>query len=658
MPLVLPADATTTRARRLFWLLMGLCWVSYFYFLNDGADFEPTDCWVAQTAREMRESPDWKGYIIPHFSGEVRMQKSPGPYWAVIAASWLRGSPVDVPSTRIPNGLAAMLLVATIFWLTRRIAGDRAAIYAGYASASSLFLLYWSHRGASDLGVTAFMTVSLASIWIGSECETGWRRIGLWMLGYFAAGLAMLYKMPMPLVCVGLPAVAYVLICRRWKILLSPWHLLGLILFCVPWLPWVIALATLQMPGSEAGATTDFFTTLHKWRVEFIDRFTGDLPNIEGQKTDWRMYFLYIGVAFVFAFPYSLSIPAAIGRAFRRAGIEGQIRNGILFLAIWVLSLFVFFTYTPGKETRYFLPAMPPLLALLGIELAHFFDPKRAGNTTFERIAPWLAGPLVMAGAGGGIYALYRISKLYGDYAVFPFHAVWPPVAIAAGVFVLGAFVSSWLFAMRRRDASFGALAATMFCTWLWVWPKVMPIMANEKPFIDFAAQLRDKIPPELHKNMYQIAQQDSRVIWYSDVRYPRIIDQLELLRMQGGKRSRATEERIVAETMINKLHGPDLALLVADPETYVRFHSAEAAQLMREHGYERPRTYVWITANYGRPDHRYVLFGNRPPPWPEPRLALPEKVQMKIDPAHRALSSRPASNVSGPPDPVPASNP
>src|SRR5439155_11758744 len=104
----------------------------------------------------------------------------------------------------------------------------------------------------------------------------------------FAAGLAMLYKQPMPLLGVGLPAVLYVLLCNRWRIFASWWHVLGVVLFLLPWLPWWIALAGLQMQASAAsGEATGFLTTLHKWRVEYIDRVTGDLPNIEEQRRDW-----------------------------------------------------------------------------------------------------------------------------------------------------------------------------------------------------------------------------------------------------------------------------------------------------------------------------------------------------------------------------------
>lgn len=597
------------------WLFALIAWTAIlvFYDLDGGARFEPTDCWVAQTAREMQQSGD---YIIPRFSGEVRMQKSPGPYWAVIAASRFLGEPeVTEVSSRIPNGVAALVLVVSVFWLTRRIAGDRAAVFAGFAASSSVLVLYWSHRGASDLGLAALCTLSLAALWVATECERpGAKRNALWMLGYFAAGLAMLHKMPMPLVCVGLPAFLYVLVRNRWAIFASPWHLLGIGLFFLPWLPWVIAVV-MQEPAA-----------IHKWRVEYFDRFTGELPNVEDQKTDVGMYFLYLVPPLLYCLPYSLSLPGAILRGFRHR--EDIDRGGLIFNLIWFFSLLVFFTLAAGKEMRYFLPALPPLFVLLGIELATFFDPRRAPNARLRwagAIAVWVLAPAFFVGAI--LIGLRKWFQLRGSYEGFSWPEVWIPVAVTGAIFTMGAALSAWLYVRRRGNYAFGTLVVTMWTMWLWFWPQVMPVLVSQRPFIDFAMQLRERIPASEQDHIYQIAQQDPRIIWYSDYRFPRIIDQLDLLEEQGGKRDIVYEKRRVGEEMIAKLNGTSRALLCSSLLDYFTF-LALAPPAIREHELEMPRAYVWLRSRYGRADHHYVLVGNEPPPWPEPPLVIPEEVK------------------------------
>ena len=606
------APGGAARAARPFergtfgWLVALLGWTTLmaFYQLEGGAGLAPVECWVAQTAREMYEGADLHSYIIPRFCGEVRMQKSPGPYWTACLISGLRGSPVDELSVRIPNAVSALLMVATVFWLARRIAGDRAAIFAGFACASSGMLLAWSHNGASDLPVATLMTISLACLWIGSECEPpGGKRVALWLLGYFVAGLAMLYKLPMPLACIGVPAFLYVLLLNRWKIFASAWHLLGLLLFLLPWLPWVIASLMIED------------VAIQKWRVEYFDRLTGELPNVEGEQ-QWFFYLLYIGVALIMAAPYSLSVVQAVARSFRKE--DGVDRRGAAFVAIWFLGLLAFFTLAAGKETRYFLPAMPPLFVLLGRELAAFFDPRRRRAPRLDRLGFGAVLVLTPAGLAGLALLLGEWHEKNALEDVFAWSELWPAMAATGLAFGVGAITAAWLYVQRREHAAFGALVCGMWLSWLIVWPALMPRLVSQAPFKDFARQLRERLTDEQRAALRQVAHQDPRIIWYSDVRFPRVVDQLELLAQQDGRRDAERELRIVGKAIVDRLEGDDLALLVSSPRDYAQFHGIAPLELAAADR-KMPPSHLWLMAGVGRLDKRYLIFGNRPPPWPEP---------------------------------------
>ena len=612
------------------WLaaLVGWTILLSFFHLEGGAGLEPVEAWVAQPAREMHENISrmlaerdtagwqWREIIIPQFCGETRMQKSPGAYWTVCLVSYLRGQPVDEVSARIPNAIAAIMLVVTIFWLTRRIAGDRAAIFAGFAASSSAMILSWSHGAASDLGVTAWITMSLACLWVASEDEPpGVKRNLLWLCGYLCAGLGMLYKMPLPLPCIGLPAFLYVLLCNRWKIFASWWHLLGLVLFLLPWLPWALA----AMHFEE--------TALDKWRTEYFDRVTGDLPNVEDQ-IKWYFYLFYVGAALLVTVPYTLSIPSAIARPFRDS--DRVNRNGVWFVMIWLISLMIFLTVSTGKETRYILPAMPPLFVLLGGELAAFFNPHRPNNWSTGKIGFWLVAVLVPAGLCGAGVALYYFWQEHASQGMFTWDQIRQPYLVTAIIFTVGAIFAALLFLRRRANASFAALVTTMWLVCVWAWPNLMPYISSQQPFKDFAAQLTT-LSPEHRAAIKQIAQQDPRYIWYSDVRFPRIIDQLDLLKEQGGRRNLEYETRRILEELVRLLEGDELALFVASPNHYGRMMT-EFRTAWEKEGHAFPDTYLWIQARVGRADRRYVLFGNRPAPWEPPELKLSEKFQRKLD--------------------------
>ncbi len=581
-----------------------------FYRLDGGAEFDPTDAWVAQTAREMRERGDW---IVPHFAGEPFLQKSPGPYWAVIAVACLRGTPVDVVSTRAPNAVAAVILVGVVFGLARAVAGPRAAVFAGLATASSLFILYWSHRGNAELMLTCLTSVSLACFWIGGRgSRRGWRRGALWTTAYLAAGAAMLYKMPMPVACVGVPALGYVLVRRRWDLLRSGWHLPGIAVFLAVWLPWFIAVCRRQPMA------------LAKWRVEFLDRFTGDLPNVEANK-QWFFYLLYLVPPLLFCLPSSLSLPRAVAGALRRD--DRRDRDGMLFLAIWFFGLLAFFTASTGKEIRYFLPALPPLFVLLGCELADFFDPRRPPRPARDRWGAVALTTLLPVALIAGGFALHHWQR---RYQYVPWESLRSAYAVTALILAAGLIAAAWLYRSRREHAAFGAIAATMAATWLWAWPRLMPLMVSQAPARDFAAQLNG-LPASYRQHLRNVGFHDPRVIWWTDLRYPRVYDQLRLLEEQGGRRSLEYERRRVGEEMVRLLEKPVPVLLVAMRSDYVLFMT-EARREAERLGRPMPPTYLWIQTRIGPRHHHQVVFANIPPPWPEPPLRPPSEALRRAE--------------------------
>lgn len=577
-----------------FVALVGWSCVIAFFDLGGGPAFEMTDCWVAQTARETQAHGNW---FVPVFSGDPRYHKSPGPYWAVMAVSTVRGEPVDKVAARIPSAASAVLLVAVVFWLALHIGGERAAVFAGFAAASSVMILHWSHRAASDLGLASLVATSLACVWIGSNCRPpGAQRVALWLAGYFFAGAGMLYKMPMPLVCVGLPAVAYVLIRNRWGILRNWWHLVGLLLFLLPWVPWVIGIL-LHEPDA-----------LLRWRVEFLDRFTGELPNVAGH-SDWMHYLEYPATILALLLPYTLSLPAAFVRAVRRDPVVN--RDGMWFMLVWFGVLFIFFMVSIGKEPRYILPAIPPLFVLLGCELAAFFRPGRSVSETLLRFASWAIWILIPLGLAGGAYALDRwVTKSEAH----SWSNLWPAYIVVAVVFLAGTYGSLQLFRAGQRNASFAALVAMMWVVFAIAWPTLLETTGRDPAIAGFSRQLRERIPVKHREDLRFVGSPDSRVIWQSGVPVPRVMDQLALLEKQGGSRDLATEERLIGTEVLRRLGERRPALFVARRLDYERL-LAEGPELAATEGIPFIRPYLWIETDTGKPAEQYVVFGNVPPP-------------------------------------------
>lgn len=617
------------------WLLALICLSITLgaYNLRGGAGFEPVDGWVAQTAREMTERNEW---LIPYFAGEVRLQKSPGPYWAVMLTSRIAGEPVNEFTARLPNVFFGVLTVITSFWLTRRLAGDRAAIFAGAATACSIYVLAWSHRAASDLGVTALCAFSLACFWIAyGDSPPGRTRNRLVLLGYFVAGLGMLYKMPMPFVLVGLPMFLYILLRNRWGVLFHWTTLVGIAIFCLPWLPWLLAVA------NEIDGAWD------KWRVEYWDRLTGDLPNVEGQRESAAEYLRFIIVPAVFCLPWSLSIPSALWGAIRpHANIR---RDGQWFLLFWLFGLTAFFIAAAGKENRYLLPLLPPLLCLLGIELSRIFDPQTRNSPAMERLMLILA-PIAVAGTFGGlVYVLQRYwMPQLGLYYGYDWDRIWPVVAILGALFTSGALLAVGLYATRRRNAAFAALAGTMVASWLWAWPNVVPYFVNPEPFRGMSRAIATQLNDDERGALRHVSSQDSRLIWYHNVKIPRLIEQIALLNEQGGERDLEWERLRYGMEMVNQLGRDELVLMAIPAGDYVAFEVL-MPYVLGEFDRVPPERYLWLAPSLGPPNRHIVVIGNRPPRWESP--ALNELLAQAIESRRAKLVTEPESVLADLPE-------
>jgi 4-amino-4-deoxy-L-arabinose transferase-like glycosyltransferase len=507
-----------------------------------------------------------------------------------------------------------VLLVAAVFWLTLHMYGERAAVFAGFAVAASLLIARWSHRSASDLGVATCCTLSLAALWVSLESMRpgGWRTLTL-LSAYFFAGLGMLYKMPMPLVCVGLPAILYVVFWNRWRLLLNPWHLAGLVIFLMPWAPWV--LATMQLESAA----------LSKWHVEFLQRFTGELENVKGQDGLW-WYFYYLPTGFLYTAPFSLSVIPAVVRAFRSP--PGTMRDGSVFLLLWFFGLLMFFTASVGKEQRYFLPALPPLFVLLGRELGAIFS-LDACRARLLRLSPSAFLPMVVFGviasivAGGyGVRAWWKARGQFDAVELAPL--LWDYGGVA-GTFGLAAILSAWLYSRMKPNTAFGVLVAGTGAAWMLTWAVLMPRFLTQNGFRDIAQQMREQLTPEQRDIARYLGTQDSRVIWYGDLRIPRLIDQLDLLTEQGGTRSLEYETAAYAVEMTRRLNEDPLSLFVAGRADYMLYRD-NAAEVAGEMGVPAPPVYLWLQSRCGSKATRVIVFGNRPPPWPEPGLEPPRE--------------------------------
>lgn len=342
-----PGPVSRWRPATVAWFIALLGWTTLlaFYDLGDGPFRADRRLGGAlKTAREMYTGPAPRAW-----SSLVSLAKRAH---AEVARAVLGGHADDVVAGagRGRRGLHAspiavqrLLIVITVFWFTRRVAGDRIAVFSGFVAAASILVLYWSHRGASDLGLAALTTLSLATLWVAAEQEPPGRRHH---------------------------ALAPRVFCRRPRHALQAADAAGVERAGVPVCGHPPALGGCLWTASTCGDCCSSCCRgcrgpspssswnpprLAKWKVEFLDRFTGYLPNVEGQRA-WYFHFVYLVPPLVYCLPFSLSLPQALARSSAGSPVSIGMPRHLVSRAVVRRPVRVLHGFR-RQGYRYFLPA-------------------------------------------------------------------------------------------------------------------------------------------------------------------------------------------------------------------------------------------------------------------------------------------------------------
>ncbi|MDA8169536.1 MAG: glycosyltransferase family 39 protein [Nitrospiraceae bacterium] len=386
--------------------------------------FDVDEAVFAEASREMLVSGDW---ITPTYNFENRYDKPIMIYW-LMAASY-KAFGVNEFAARLPSALAGFLLALSIFFFTLTSWGEfsfarafvkreERALYASAAFLLSLYFAAYSHAAVTDMVLSLFITLSLFAFYLSVS-----RRSRRFIYGFYAfSALAFLTKGLIGIVFPFGIAGVYMLMTERFKGVKKLFSFPGLILFILISFPWYIA--EYMRNGQEF--LWYFFVKHHFMRYTEV---------ISGHKGP---VYYYIPVLMLGLFPWIGFLPSGIANAFREKDSPG------LFALIWLLFIFVFFSFSQTKLPDYILPAIPAaaILAASGLE--------RHG-TAGERFSNLLIGVLTLALGAGFILARKYLAKT-GIEAGW---AVW----LSVPMFLMGIFS---IFAVFRKKVFKGVLVTSM----------------------------------------------------------------------------------------------------------------------------------------------------------------------------------------------------
>jgi 4-amino-4-deoxy-L-arabinose transferase-like glycosyltransferase len=339
----------TPQPRAQFALLLGLCFIIYFVNLGQWDLWNPDEPRYAEVSREMVKGGDW---ILMHRNGELYTDKPPLFFWAVAISSflWQGFSPFAV---RFPSALFGTLTVLLTFFIGKRLYSSRTGFLSGLILATSVQFAYLSTRGNIDATLTFFTTVSILCFlqWYqrrqeGEAFPASMK--GLSFYGYYGGmALATLAKGPVGFILPFAVTLLFLIVQKEWKGIKKMRLFSGILLLMAIVLAW-------YLPAVLEGGKYYLNETLLHQSVERYARGSSHIRPI--------YYYLY---SFPPDFlPWIIFLPAAMVYGFSRAMTAK--RKEFLFLMVWFVFIFLFFTLSKGKRGLYFLPLFPAASLMIG----------------------------------------------------------------------------------------------------------------------------------------------------------------------------------------------------------------------------------------------------------------------------------------------------
>ncbi len=384
----------------------------------------------AQASRQMMESPDGRGWIVPRVQDRPRLNKPPLIYWlqAGSAAAWtgrMTGRPGPEASARdeiwmyrLPS-LAGAVIAVLLAWRLGCAMFDASAGFLGALLLATTPALLWeSHQARADVVLLACTTMSTWGLWRAwrEGRDAGRPRVGSLLLLWGGVALGVLTKGPITPLVVGLGALALSGVTGRWRWMWRARPILGLLLVASCVGPWVYLVAR------EVGV--DRYASL-VWD-ETIGR------GLHAQESHRGPPGYHLALLPVLLGAGSMLGGASLVRAWRvgwrRTQGRWAGREPELFLLCVIIPSWVVFELSSTKLPHYTMPLYPALtlLAARGVLAADAGRWALARARTVRVLAwTWLAVlALVMLGLGAGV--TFVALRVWG--------AAWSGAAAAAWV--------------------------------------------------------------------------------------------------------------------------------------------------------------------------------------------------------------------------------
>jgi 4-amino-4-deoxy-L-arabinose transferase-like glycosyltransferase len=491
-----------------------------FYRLASVTLFDVDEAVFAEATKEMVNDGNW---ITPTYNGVNRYDKPILFYWLMAASYKVFG--IDEFGARFPSALTGFLLCLAVFLFGRRMGNARTGIYSSVALSLSLFYFVYSHAAVTDMVLTLFITLSLFSFFLSTGKRAGSNpAANRYLYGFYLfSSLAFLTKGLIGIVFPFAIAMTYMYVKERMSGVRRVFSLKGFILFFLVSGPWY---------GAELAVNGREFIRLFIIKHHFM-RYTEVISGHRGP------IFYYIPVLIIGLFPWIVFLPGGIRNALkssrnplvaptvagpggaRNVSADGLDRSAMLLAFIWLLFVFVFFSFSTTKLPNYVLPAVPAACLLIGSGMSERWGPWKRYEYAF------LACLSVLLGAAF-IISIRYLSKLGIN------ETGW--VLVAAAIMIVMAGYG--LYAALRKKESGSAVGILMLAFLMVLSVEALPLVNGymQGALHKYSLYAKETLPRGEKVIVYRI--NNPSIVFYSDHEVREVGDPGELAPLlKGGRR-------------------------------------------------------------------------------------------------------------------------
>lgn len=320
--------------KKLLIILCIVCPTLFIYNVQSRDFWAPDEGDFAEIVTELSDN-----FIVPHLNGMPYGEKPPLFYYITYASQKALFWAKDETSMRLPTAIFAFFCAIFTFVTIRKFFDKETAMFSTFILITAP-LFYWQARYLqADMIFSVFVVCGLLFfLWFYFTS-----RAYFLYLFFLCTGLAFTTKGPLSIALMFPVVFIFLMLERNFKTIKFKLISIGFIIFLFVILPWYIAIYL------KEGMPYLYENIIRQNLTRFFDAWSHKRP-----------IYYYLTTLPLDFFPWSLFLPAGIFIAYAKFKND----TGIKFFLVWFLWMFVFFSISSGKISKYMLPVLPSISLL------------------------------------------------------------------------------------------------------------------------------------------------------------------------------------------------------------------------------------------------------------------------------------------------------